>query len=342
TYFITTDHIGKPVLTLNRSRRITGVGEYEPFGALNRVEQWRGTAGWTYASGTGNTAFTVGQRGHGMMTAMRAHFTRFQSEQTCAGGFLDGIQITDNTTGTSCQNMSGYLGEVWSSWCPVVQNVSGYGVANVNWHTENCVNGTHCTTCPAPSTPYAGYTMRDYEYQRYQADAGAVMYFPPLRFPGQYFDEETHLHENWNRYYDPVAGGYASIEPELSSSLFVKSAASDAQTVLVYGYGLNNPLRFVDPTGLTAVKLQLNIFGEMKYGIFLSPSLGDPGVCSDKKGGGKDDKDKSKDKPKDKPSRPWWKEPIEPKATPPIEPLPKATPPPYPPFPKLPPGTKWK
>ncbi|MBL8917159.1 MAG: hypothetical protein JNM17_41015 [Archangium sp.] len=213
TYFITTDHIGKPVLTLNRSRRITGVGEYEPFGALNRVEQWRGTAGWTYASGTGNTAFTVGQRGHSMMTAMRAHFTRFQSEQTCAGGFLDGIQITDNTTGTSCQNMSGYLGEVWSNWCPVVQNVSGYGVANVNWHTENCVNGTHCTTCPAPSTPYAGYTMRDYEYQRYQADAGAVMYFPPLRFPGQYFDEETHLHENWNRYYDPVPGVYTSVDP---------------------------------------------------------------------------------------------------------------------------------
>ena len=27
-----------------------------------------------------------------------------------------------------------------------------------------------------------------------------------LRFPGQYFDEETGLHYNWNRFYDPETG----------------------------------------------------------------------------------------------------------------------------------------
>jgi len=29
-----------------------------------------------------------------------------------------------------------------------------------------------------------------------------------LRFPGQHYDEETDLHYNWNRYYDPVLGRY--------------------------------------------------------------------------------------------------------------------------------------
>ncbi|MFA5985671.1 MAG: RHS repeat-associated core domain-containing protein [Methylococcaceae bacterium] len=34
-----------------------------------------------------------------------------------------------------------------------------------------------------------------------------------LRFPGQYYDAETGLHYNWNRYYDPKTGSYISINP---------------------------------------------------------------------------------------------------------------------------------
>jgi RHS repeat-associated protein len=35
----------------------------------------------------------------------------------------------------------------------------------------------------------------------------------PLRFPGQYYDPETGLHYNWQRYYDPVTGSYLSPDP---------------------------------------------------------------------------------------------------------------------------------
>lgn len=35
----------------------------------------------------------------------------------------------------------------------------------------------------------------------------------PVRFQGQWLDEESGLHYNWHRYYDPQAGGYLSPDP---------------------------------------------------------------------------------------------------------------------------------
>jgi RHS repeat-associated protein len=63
-----------------------------------------------------------------------------------------------------------------------------------------------------------------------------------LRFPGQYYDAETGLHYNWNRYYDPNIGRYITADPiglEGGINLFVYAEAS--------------PLNWVDPQGLFAL-----------------------------------------------------------------------------------------
>ena len=71
-----------------------------------------------------------------------------------------------------------------------------------------------------------------------------------LRFPGQYFDAETGLHYNWNRYYDPETGRYIGRDPVGDGTNF-------------YIYAANNPFAFLDPDGL-----RVGIRGGRDWSVF--------------------------------------------------------------------------
>ena len=58
-----------------------------------------------------------------------------------------------------------------------------------------------------------------------------------FRLPGQYFDQESGLHYNWHRYYEPETGRYLSVDPLRDGMNF-------------YAYCNGDPLGKVDPWGL--------------------------------------------------------------------------------------------
>jgi RHS repeat-associated protein len=60
-----------------------------------------------------------------------------------------------------------------------------------------------------------------------------------LRFPGQYFDQETGTHYYYFRDYDPAIGRYVQSDP-------IGLMGGE----VTYGYVFNSPITMVDPSGL--------------------------------------------------------------------------------------------
>ncbi len=70
-------------------------------------------------------------------------------------------------------------------------------------------------------------------------DGDSQLFEYNLRFAGQYFDNETRLHYNYFRDYEPETGRYISSDP-----------IGLAGGLNTYGYVGGNPLSFIDPYGL--------------------------------------------------------------------------------------------
>jgi len=84
-----------------------------------------------------------------------------------------------------------------------------------------------------------------------------------IRFPGQYYDQETQLHYNYYRYYDPSISRYLTIDPrgalldfssperKIAVQMGVENPADKSFDYINHGYNYvdNNPVMSIDPTG---------------------------------------------------------------------------------------------
>ncbi len=78
-------------------------------------------------------------------------------------------------------------------------------------------------------------------YPNEDPDGDGVKVTVNLRFPGQYYDQETGLHQNYFRDYEPSTGRY------IQSDLI----GLDGRSFSTFSYVGGNPLSLTDPYGLT-------------------------------------------------------------------------------------------
>ncbi|MFY2562331.1 RHS repeat-associated core domain-containing protein [Corallococcus terminator] len=232
-YFVT-DHIAKPVLTLDAQLRVMDVADHDAFGIPNRVTLHASTT-HPYPNGLSTTLADFNQvTGSPNLTVQaRVIFHMVDTESIAHGGAEnDTVNVKDGDTGTTLTSLQGRLGRSTTAW--LQPSAGRIAVAFVSGSNSN---PTH-----------AGAIIEAYDYRRFQA--GAQPFASPLRFPGQYYDAETGLFENWNRYYDPSIGRYLHPEPLLTRPEYAKSMARYGHGTQAYAYAANNPLFFIDSDGL--------------------------------------------------------------------------------------------
>ncbi len=221
-HFIVTDHLPKPILMLDGQLRMEGAADYDPFGYVNRQATPVETP-HPYVDNANYTYPLCNPRLGGNEAAQtRARFHMIDLE----GGW-DYLYL--ETLGGA--RLATYTGQhltptnPTSPWLAVPTADKG----QLNAHATSDYSIT-----------YQGVSFDSCEYRRYDARSVTKPTWIPLRFPGQYYDEETDLFENWHRYYDPGKGGYLSVEPMLSKSSRPRAA---------FAYAKDNPVSFFDDNG---------------------------------------------------------------------------------------------
>ncbi|WP_021781059.1 RHS repeat-associated core domain-containing protein [Myxococcus hansupus] len=244
TYYPVTDGTGKPVLLLDSKGRIAGTGDYEPFGHVNRVVH-HAAARDAYSMATLRAPVSPG-----LKTQVRGRFEWVEAHHQgrvylgdADGEKLPGLHSWDGTV------YGGPLGKVASAgWVDAPANGTFHVYIGVDTQEQTAVEAH----------------LSGFEYRRHEPATKPV--WLPLRLSGQYFDAETDLFENWNRYYDASTGRYLAPDPILVKPAKVLEDASGGRNTTAYVFASNNPMAYSDPTGLRVVGFD-DLDGDLQQAI---------------------------------------------------------------------------
>jgi RHS repeat-associated protein len=129
---------------------------------------------------------------------------------------------------------------VWTDTSPLAQiNVNGSNQAN------DTIDYLHTDTMGTPrlasdANQQIVWRWKWDAFGDRQVKASSTLIEMNLRYPGQYYDTETGLFYNWNRYYDPSTGRYGRSDP-LGLTAGINT----------YGYVNGNPMVSEDFFGLS-------------------------------------------------------------------------------------------
>jgi RHS repeat-associated protein len=121
---------------------------------------------------------------------------------------------------------------VWHGWDPI---------AVIEGGVVSFVRADHIGR-PVFATNAAGTKVWSASYLPFDGVHVSTGTLPTARFPGQWFQSESGLHQNWMRDYDPTTGRYLQADP-----LGLIAGMN------LYGYAHQNPMSFVDPDGRNPV-----------------------------------------------------------------------------------------
>ena len=150
------------------------------------------------------------------------------------GGGGSAMEIEDDTSATMTWNLD--KSRKWAIGAVAIRSAIGAGSTGTIYYYHNDHLGT-----PRRLSDATGNVVWSADYEPFgnvQVTVNTVS--NNLRFPGQYFDQETGLHYNYFRYYSPDIGRYLRSDP--------LGLLADFNTYL---YAAGNPVRFTDPEGLS-------------------------------------------------------------------------------------------
>ena len=248
-YFIINDFLPKPTLLLDSNLLVAGAADYDPFGHPSRVV----TSGRTqhpYSAGSTVLGYFLqpprapssSPARPGLSVQIRAKFALVDADPAYASAKLTDdfnrplFRAGTTTLATPITGRhGGGLTTDGLSWLSDWVEVPANGRVRVVFSSD------------APGGTYSGIALTGYEYRRFQT--GAVPTWIPVRLPGQYYDQESDLVNNWNRFYSPSLGRYLQPDGIWRYPEQVVSAANAGTSFGVYAYARSNPLVYSDRDG---------------------------------------------------------------------------------------------